>query len=60
MAARDLIAPEINRADFIFGGNIAALQFLRLAFPRQFLPQANYWPEDPALLYLLAHFDDGG
>jgi putative inorganic carbon (hco3(-)) transporter len=53
---REEIKLDIGRADFIFGGNIAAFQFLRMAFPRQFLPQVFFPVESAALHYLLNDF----
>lgn len=53
---RTLLEHDIGRGDTPFGGNIAVFQFLRLAYPRQFLPQVGFPAEDPALLYLLEAF----
>jgi len=54
---RDLILIDPFEMDFVFGANINYIQFLRLASPRQFLPQVNYWTIDPALAYVIANFD---
>jgi hypothetical protein len=41
-SARALVAPNLLKEDYVFGTNIAHLQFLRLVISRQFLPQVYY------------------
>ncbi len=53
-AAQDSLVLEPFAADWNVGMNIAHIQFLRLALPRQFLPEADYAIVSPLLRYLLA------
>lgn len=56
-AVRDLILVDPLETDFVFGANINYVQFLRLAIPRQFLPQVEYRAIDPALAHILEGFE---
>jgi hypothetical protein len=49
------IAP--TGSDWELGANIAYIQYLQLAIPRQFLPQVGYSEEDLSLVYLLNDAD---
>ncbi|MBI1257814.1 MAG: hypothetical protein GC204_10120 [Chloroflexi bacterium] len=53
------IALEIGPtgSDWELGANIAYIQYLQLAIPRQFLPQVGYSEDDLALLHLLNDAD---
>lgn len=51
--ARALVASEEAQPDYLTGENWHNMQFLRLAAPRQFLPQVGYYTVSPLLLYLL-------
>jgi hypothetical protein len=55
-ATAALLEYDLGKGDTSFGGNIAVFQFLRIAYPRQFLPQIYYPAVDPALLHLLEAF----
>lgn len=54
--ASALLAYDIGRGDTPFGGNIWTLQFLRLAYPRQFLPQVFFPSGDDALRCLIVRY----
>jgi hypothetical protein len=54
-AARDDTTADGIEGDYEDGVNIAYIQYLRQAIPRQFLPQVGYSEIDPALLYLIEH-----
>ncbi len=41
------------KADWELGENIAYIQYLSLAIPRQFIPQVGYTEIDQALIHLL-------
>jgi putative inorganic carbon (hco3(-)) transporter len=53
-AAQENLKKGVFEGDFVDGLSIAYAQFLRLGFPRQFLPQVYYPVDDPVLLHLLA------
>ncbi|MEO8395522.1 MAG: hypothetical protein ABI700_21185, partial [Chloroflexota bacterium] len=44
-------------SDWELGANIAYIQYLQLAIPRQFVPQVGYSEVDLSLLYLLDDVD---
>ena len=57
-AARDAayltaLQADLTGVDWANGANISYGQYLRMALPRQFVPQLGWTPAEPALLYLL-------
>ena len=52
-AAREELDVPAFGADWELGANIAYIQYLQLAIPRQFLPQVGYSEADAVLLHLL-------
>lgn len=52
-AARENLRRGVFDADYVGGLSIAYAHFLRLGFPRQFIPQVYYPVDDPVLLHLL-------
>ncbi len=52
-AAREALTGAPYAADWELGENIAYIQYLSLAIPRQFVPQVGYSEIDQALIHLL-------
>ena len=52
-AARTAVEIAPTGSDWELGANIAYIQYLELAIPRQFLPQVGYSEQDLSLLHLL-------
>ena len=56
-AARIALEIAPTGSDWELGANIAYIQYLQLAIPRQFVPQVGYSEDDLALLHLLNDAD---
>ena len=52
-AAREALLGAPYQGDWELGENIAYIQYLSLAIPRQFIPQVGYSEIDQALIHLL-------
>ena len=52
-SAREALTGAPYQGDWELGENIAYIQYLSLAIPRQFIPQVGYSEVDQALIHLL-------
>jgi tetratricopeptide (TPR) repeat protein len=52
-ATRELLKSSVFEGDFVDCISVAYAQFLRLGFPRQFIPQVYFPVDDPVLLYVV-------